>query len=59
LGQYLNPRNIDVTGRYGKLHKEKFNTFFYSPNTVRKMESRKIRWLCNAAQMGYEEVHTF
>jgi len=29
----------------GKLHKEKFNNFFYSPNTVRKTESRKIRWL--------------
>ena len=34
----------EVTGELRKLHKEEFNDLFCSPNIVRVIKSRRMRW---------------
>ena len=45
------PRMDEVTGECGKLHNEKPNDLFSSPNTVRVMKPR-MRWAGHVACMG-------
>jgi hypothetical protein len=35
-------KRYELTGEWGKLHKEKLHKFYSSPNTVRILKSRKI-----------------
>jgi hypothetical protein len=44
----------EVTGEWRKLHNE-LNDICSSPNTVRVIKSRRIRWAGRVARMGEEE----
>jgi hypothetical protein len=46
-------RRGEVTGERWKLHNEELNDLYSSPNTVRKIKSR--RWARHVARMGEEE----
>jgi len=41
-----------VTGEWSKLHKEELNDLYSSPNIVRVIKSRRMRWVGNVACMG-------
>jgi hypothetical protein len=47
-----------VTGEYRKLHKEELNDVYYSPNSIRVIKPRRVRWPGHVALWGRGEVHT-
>jgi hypothetical protein len=46
------PEWDEVTGEWIKLHSEKFNNLYCSPNIVRVLKSRRMRWARHVARMG-------
>jgi hypothetical protein len=52
LRRIIGPKRDTVTGEWRKLHKE-LNGLYCSPNIVRVIKSRKIRWEGHVARMGY------
>jgi hypothetical protein len=42
----------EVTGESRKLHNEELNDLYCSPNIVRVMKSKKMRWAGHVARMG-------
>jgi hypothetical protein len=42
----------EVTGKWRKLHNEELNNLYSSPNMVRVIKSRRIRWAGHVARMG-------
>ena len=50
----LGPKRDEVTGEWRKLHTEKLNDL-YSPNIVRVIKSRRMRWAGHVACTGLEE----
>ena len=43
-----------VTGEWRKIHDEELNDLYCSPNTVRVVTSRRMRWAGHVARMGEE-----
>ena len=48
------PRRNEVTGEWRRLHNEELNDLYSSPNTVRVIKSRRMRWAGHVAHMGEE-----
>ena len=44
LRRIFGPRKDEVTGEWRRLHNEELNDLYSSPNIVRVIKSRKIRW---------------
>jgi len=47
-------RRDEVTGEWRRLHKEELNDLYCSPNIVRVIKSRRMRWVGHVARMGEE-----
>jgi hypothetical protein len=48
----------EVTGEWRKLHIEELHILYSSPNTIRQIKSRRMRWAGHVARMGEErKVH--
>ena len=41
-----------VTGEWRKLHNEELNNLYSSPNIVRVIKSRRMKWAGHVARMG-------
>jgi hypothetical protein len=54
LGRIFGPRRDEVTGDWRRLHNEELNDLYCSPNIVRVIKSRRMRWAGHVARMGYE-----
>ena len=52
LRRIFGPKRDEVTVEWRKLHKEELNDLHCSPNIVRGIKSRKIRWVGHVARMG-------
>jgi hypothetical protein len=46
------PKRDEVTGMWRKLHNEELHNLYSSPNIVRVIKSRRVRWAGYVAQMG-------
>ena len=56
LRRIFGPRRDEVKGEWRKLHNEELNDFYSSPNIVRVIKSRRIRWAGHVARMGEERL---
>jgi hypothetical protein len=54
LRRIFGPKTDDVTGEGRKLHNEELHDLYSSPNIIRIMKPRRMRWAGNIARM--EEV---
>jgi hypothetical protein len=46
------PKRDEVTGEWIKLHNEELNDLYSTPNVVRVIKSRIMRWAGHVARMG-------
>jgi len=53
------PKRDEVTGEWRKLHNEKLNVLYSSPNIVRVLKSRRMKWVGRVARMGESRVQGF
>ena len=54
LRRIVGPRRDEVTGEWRRLHNEELNDLYCSPNIVRVLKSRRMRWAGHVARMGEE-----
>jgi hypothetical protein len=52
LRRIFGPKRDEVTGDWRRLHNEELNGLYYSPNIMRVMKSRRMRWAGHVARMG-------
>ena len=58
LRRIFGPKRDEVTGKWRKLHNEELNNLYTSPNIMRVIKSRRMRWAGHVARMGRGEVCT-
>ena len=51
FGRIFGPKRDGVTGEWRKLHNEELNDLYRSPNIVRVIKSRRMRWVGYVAHM--------
>jgi hypothetical protein len=52
LRRMFGPKRDEVTGEWRKLHNEELNNLYSSPNIVRVIKSRRMRWVGHVARIG-------
>jgi hypothetical protein len=50
LKRIFGPRRDEVTGDWKKLHIEELHNLYSSPNIIRMIESRRMRWVGHVAR---------
>ena len=55
LRRIFGPRRDEVTGEWRRLHNKELNDLYSSPNIVRVIKSRRMRWVGHVARMGEEK----
>jgi hypothetical protein len=54
LRRIFEPKRDEVTGEWRKLHNEELHIFYSSPNIIKQIKSRTMRWAGRVARMGVE-----
>ena len=54
LRRIFGPRRDEITGEWRRLHNEEINVLYSSPNIVRVIKWRTMRWAGHVARMGEE-----
>ena len=52
LRRIFGPKRDEVTGELRKLHNDELNDLYSSPNIIRVINSRRMRWAGHVALMG-------
>ena len=52
LSRIFGPKMVEVRGERRRLHNEVFNELYFSPNVIRVIISRRMRWAGHVASMG-------
>jgi hypothetical protein len=58
LSRIFGPTRYQVTGEWRKLHSRELNNLYSSPDIIRQIKSRRMRWAGHAAGMGGGGVET-
>ena len=58
LRRIFGPKRDEVTGEWRRRHKNELYALYSSPNIIRMMKSRRLRWAGLVARMRKGEVHT-
>jgi hypothetical protein len=58
LRRIFGPKRGEATGEWRRLHNEELNDPYSSPNIIRVIKWRRMRWPELVARMGKREVHT-
>jgi hypothetical protein len=58
LVEIFGPKRNEVTREWRKLHNEEFHDLYSSPNIIRIIKSRRMRWAGHVARMG-EKRNTY
>jgi hypothetical protein len=58
LGRISGSKRDEETGEWGRVHNEELNDLYSSPNIVRVIESRIIRWAGMYRAWGRGEAYT-
>jgi hypothetical protein len=59
LRRIFGPKRDEIIGGWRKLHNEELNNLYSSPNIIRTIKSRRIRWAGNVACSEEECLHGF
>jgi len=54
LRRILGPRRDEVTGQWRRFHNDELNDLYSSPNILRVIKSRRMKWAGHVARMGGE-----
>jgi hypothetical protein len=58
LRRIFGPKRDEVTGGWRKLHNEELHNLYSSPDIIRQVKSRRMRWAGHVARMG-EEINVY
>jgi hypothetical protein len=58
LRRIFGPKRDEVTGEWRKFQSEELPILYSSPNIVRPIQSRRMRWAGHVARMG-EEINVY
>jgi hypothetical protein len=59
LRRIIGPKRDEVTGGWRKLQNEEVPNLYSSPNIIRMIKSRRMRWAGHVARMGTRGMHTW
>jgi hypothetical protein len=51
LSRIFRPKRDEVTGDWRKLHNEELHILYSSPNIIRQIKSKRMRWAGHVARM--------
>jgi hypothetical protein len=54
LRRIFGPKRDEVTGEWRKLHNKELHILYSSPDIIRQVKSRRMRWAGHVARMGEE-----
>jgi hypothetical protein len=54
LRRIFGPKRDEVTGEWRKLHNKELHNLYSSPDIIRQVKSRRMRWAGHVARMGEE-----
>jgi hypothetical protein len=54
LRTIFGPKRNEVTREWRKLHSEELHNLYSSPDIIRQIKSRRMRWVGHVARMGEE-----
>jgi hypothetical protein len=54
LRRIFGPKRDEVMGEWRKLHSEELRNLYSSPDIIRQVKSRRMRWAGHVARMGEE-----
>jgi hypothetical protein len=57
LRRIFGPKRDEATREWRRLHSKELNDLYSSPNIIRVIKSRRMRWAGHVARMGKREVH--
>jgi hypothetical protein len=58
LRKILGPKRDEGIGEWRRLHKKELYALYSTPNTIRVIKSRRVRWVGHVERMGGGEVYT-
>jgi hypothetical protein len=58
LRRIFGPKRDGLTGEWREVHNEELNDLYRSPNIVRVIKSKIVRWAGHVARMGRRETYT-
>jgi hypothetical protein len=59
LRRIFGPKRDDVTGEWKRLHKKELYAMYSSPNIIRVIKSRRLRWAGYVARIGERCIQGF
>jgi hypothetical protein len=52
LRRIFGPKRYEVTGDWRKQHNKELHNLYYSPNIIRMIQSRRMKWAGHVARLG-------